>query len=155
MPMYIHDEPNLYLTADDRVVAAGDPRAATLLVATGGQLAPDVAARYGLPRGGQAARAAAPRALAPGERLEDATIVRAGDLPPDTLVIAVGAVEERPDVAEPGEQIDGQGLGPAIERADAGDTEADEAAAQADEPDEKGKAAKPNKAKGVPTNKAG
>jgi hypothetical protein len=45
---YLHEGPNLYLTADDQVVEEGDPRAATLLVATGCELAPDVATKYGL-----------------------------------------------------------------------------------------------------------
>lgn len=48
---YVHDGPPLYL-ADDQVtiVDAGDPRAAYLLVATGGTLPDDVAKQHGLPR---------------------------------------------------------------------------------------------------------
>lgn len=48
---YVHDGPPLYL-ADDQatVVEEGDPRAAYLLVATGGTLPDAVAKQHGLPR---------------------------------------------------------------------------------------------------------
>lgn len=46
--MYTHHGPMLYLTNDDQVVEEGDPRAATVLVADGGQLPDDVAEKYGL-----------------------------------------------------------------------------------------------------------
>lgn len=48
---YTHDGPPLYL-ADDQatIVEAADPRAAYLLVATGGTLPDDMAKRHGLPR---------------------------------------------------------------------------------------------------------
>lgn len=95
MTHYIHDGPNLYLTADDQVVEEGDTRAATLLVAHGGTLPPEQVARYGLARpigswAGYTMAAAEPerheiqpRELAPGEML------RAGDLPPDAQVLVV------------------------------------------------------------------
>ena len=52
---YVHDGPPLYL-ADDQatIVDAGDPRAAFLLVATGGTLPDDVAKQHGLPRAADA-----------------------------------------------------------------------------------------------------
>lgn len=46
--MYTHHGPMLYLTKDDQVVEEGDPRAAFVLVADGGQLPDDVAEKYGL-----------------------------------------------------------------------------------------------------------
>lgn len=45
---YIHEGPSLYRTADDVVVEEGDARAAFLLVADGGTLDDETAAKYGL-----------------------------------------------------------------------------------------------------------
>lgn len=46
---YIHDGPTLWLTEDQTtIVEDGDPRAAVLLVAHGGTLPDDVAAKYGI-----------------------------------------------------------------------------------------------------------
>lgn len=53
--MYTHHGPMLYLTNDDQVVEEGDPRAAFVLVADGGQLPDDIAAKYNLVEGGAAA----------------------------------------------------------------------------------------------------
>jgi hypothetical protein len=46
--MYLHKGENLYLTDDQQVVKADDPRAATLLIATGCTMPEDEARRYGL-----------------------------------------------------------------------------------------------------------
>lgn len=48
MSQYIHNGDNVYLDADGNVVKAGDPNAATLLVARGGALSEDDAQKYGL-----------------------------------------------------------------------------------------------------------
>ena len=51
---YIHQGPALYLASDQQtIVPADDPRAAFLLIATGGTLPDEVAQRYGLPRPAQ------------------------------------------------------------------------------------------------------
>jgi len=46
--MYLHEGENLYLTDDGEIVKASDPRAATLLIATGCTMPEDEARRYGL-----------------------------------------------------------------------------------------------------------
>lgn len=48
--MYTHEGDPVFLTADGRVVAAGHPDAATLLIGTGGQMTDDQARAYGLVR---------------------------------------------------------------------------------------------------------
>lgn len=46
--LYLHKDENLYLTDDQQIVKAGDPRAATLLIATGCTMPEDEARHYGL-----------------------------------------------------------------------------------------------------------
>lgn len=80
--MYIHTGPNIYKTADGRLVEEGDPAAAFLVVATGGQLSDEDAARYGLDKASEKPAPGQNKAKAPpAQQKEGGLTITAEDAP--------------------------------------------------------------------------